>query len=207
MKHQLQCKWIFYNLHSAAGRTTSACAVGILAIMQGRDLSCKDPVGSCPFLLLASHLWLSDQHILLFPSLCSFIQVSTTDSGACSCFIDLIFVLQQRIHQPKLQGFSVNSVVGSHINSGSVTQETVPLPSVISPNYKECCVLVVIALLSFLIILAMLWLQAYNLCIDWNSALPSRFACFILTFSLHGSWHLITKFHSRGLSWFSRCIR
>ena len=90
------------------------------------------------------------------------------DSGACSCFIDRSFAGQQGIPlQTKTQDLTIFLADGSHIKSGPVTQETLPLPMVSPSGHKELIRLDVIASPLFPIILGLPWLQAHNPQINW----------------------------------------
>ena len=92
------------------------------------------------------------------------------DSGACSCFIDSSFADMHNIPvRTKDFKLSVFLADGSHIKSGQVTQETLPLPAVTSSNHKELLILDVISSPLFPVILGIPWLQVHNPQIDWTS--------------------------------------
>lgn len=88
-----------------------------------------------PLAKITSHLALSV--LLQLPR--KTLQISAIiDSGACSCFMDSSFAAKHQIPLlPKAHGLSIHLADGSAIKSGSVTQETIPIPITISNSHQE----------------------------------------------------------------------
>ena len=101
------------------------------------------------------------------------------DSGACSCFIDATFASLHHIPLRKKDfRLSVFLADGSHIKSGQVTKETLPLPAATSADHRELLILDVISSPLFPVILGIPWLRVHNPQVDWSSGtirFPSRY--------------------------------
>uniref|UniRef100_A0A803JPC4 ribonuclease H n=1 Tax=Xenopus tropicalis TaxID=8364 RepID=A0A803JPC4_XENTR len=130
----------------------------------GKDLkriNCRSDLCPAPLLTVSLILQWEDKSAEL---------QAIIDSGASGCFIDAQVV--KSFHIPlrlKKVPMFIRMADGSAINSGPVTQETLPLRLSLNKKHIETLCFDVVASPLFPVILGLPWLRAHNPSIDWSS--------------------------------------
>uniref|UniRef100_A0A8C5M7C9 ribonuclease H n=1 Tax=Leptobrachium leishanense TaxID=445787 RepID=A0A8C5M7C9_9ANUR len=129
-----------------------------------------------PHVIHAIHTSKNPSPLLLLPILLQWQQKTIplqamVDSGASGCFLDnkLSSRLSIPIHN-KAFPVCVQLVDGSHLQSGPITHETIPLQVIIGSKHSETLCFDIVSSPLYPIILGLPWLKQHDPYIHWSSA-------------------------------------